>query len=235
MECITIGELIESLRCEIKDPDGEIWTDDLLKDFIQQAYTHISSLRPDDFSEAKEITLERGACLHEVCDCIQLINVLSIDGNDCNPPDEESTQDSLQFLNKYFADSDCEEDPEYCPESWSLVKCGDCSSFRVDQPTPSDRDVNAIVCCKIDFDFCAPDILDQFLPQRIFNKWYEGFRHLILSKIYATDRKCEDLLKLSKLHFEYWQDFRDWIFRVDFAASQSDWELYRQKTSGRED
>lgn len=238
MECLSVADVIESLRCEILDPDGDIWSDKLLADFTQQAYTHIVALRPDLFSAPREITLERGKCLQNVCDCTRLVNVIAIDGNDCNPPDQESSQDNLDFLNSLYDEPDCSEDGEvtpYAPDSWSLVDCADCSSFRLSEPTPDDRDVTAIICCTIDVDFCQDNPADIELPKIIFERVYEGFKHLILSKVYAVDRKCEDLMKLSELHFKYWQDFRDWWFRVDFAVRQSDWDLYRQKTTGRED
>lgn len=240
MACTTVGDVIETLRCEIKDPDAEIWSDKLLVDFIKQAYTHIASLRPELFSKPQEITLARGKCLQEVCaDCVELLEVISVDGQDCNPPDQESTQDNLNDLTSAFDGFNCPTEGEaeevYSPSSWSKVDCGGCQSFRLSEPTPTDRDVTAIVCCAFDLDLCEDSVMDTELPDIIFNKMYEGFKHLILSKLYATDRKAEDLMALSELHFKYWQDYRDWMFRTDFARSQPDWHLYRQKTTGRED
>lgn len=236
MECLTVGDVIESLRCEILDPDGDIWSDKLIVDFIQQAYSHISALRPDLFSGPRTITLQRGTCFQEVCDCDRIVGVVQIDGSDCQPPDQESSQDNLNFLGQLFEDPDCPgDDTTYAPESWSFVDCGSCASFRLSEPTPEDRDVTAVICCTLNIDFCQENIEDVELPSILFNRMYEGFKHLVLSKLYATDRKCENLMKLSELHFKYWQDFRDWMFRTDFAANQSDWYLYRQKTTGKED
>ena len=76
---------------------------------------------------------------------------------------------------------------------------------------------------------CRADAIE--LPKVLFNKYYEAFRHLILSKLYAVDRKADDLLKLAEYHAKQWERARDWHFRVDFARDQSDWYLYRQKTS----
>lgn len=236
MECLTVGDVIDSLRCEILDPDGDIWSDKLLLDFIQQAYTHIAALRPDLLSESRQITLERGKCLQEICDCDRLVGVIEIDGNDCVPPDQESAADNLNYLNQLFVKESCSGDNEtYAPESWSFADCGECPGFRLSEPTPTDRDVTAKICCTANIDFCQTDYTQIALPSIIFSRLYEGFKHLILSKLYATDRKCENLQQLSQMHFKYWQDFRDWMFRTDFAANQSDWYLYRQKTTNKED
>lgn len=232
MECRTVADVIESLRCEILDPDGDIWSDKLIADFIQQAYTHIASLRPDLFSESKEITLEGGTCLQTVCDCIELTNVLSIDGNECNPTEKESVDNNLSFLDSAFEDfAECDTEEQTFNPNWLPVDCGGCSAFRLTQEVPTDREVKAVICCAFTVDFCQEDYSQIVLPEIIFTKFYEGFKHLVLSKLYATDRKAEDLIQLSQLHFKYWQDFRDWLFRTDFARRQSDWDLYRQQTN----
>lgn len=245
MSTCTVSDIIDKLRCEILDPYGDIWSDKLLTDFIQQAYTHIAALRPDVFSETKEILLERGKCFQSICDeCTRIVEVLTIDGQDCFPPDKESSQDNLNSLNQYFSPFDCKTtgtnpdgtpviDP-FVPNSYTLIESSDCS-FRLSEPTPDDRDVYALVSCVIDVDFCPPSGIEIELPEKICNRFYEGFKHLILSKIYATDRKADNLMELSQIQFKYWQDFRDWLFRTDFANSQSDWHLYRQKTTGRDD
>lgn len=242
MKC-NVSSIIDLLRCEILDPDGDIWSDKLLSDFIQQAYTHIVALRPDAFAESTEIVLERGKCFHRICgDCVRVVEVLTIDGQDCFPPDKESSQDNLNSLNQYFTPFDCVEvDDEgnevegaFIPTSYTLIESSDCS-FRLSEPTPTDRDVIALVSCVVDVDFCPEDGSEIELPEKICNRFYEGFKHLVLSKIYATDRKAKNLMELSATHFKYWQDFRDWLFRTDFANSQSDWHLYRQKTTGSDD
>lgn len=232
MECQSVQDVIDSLRCEILDPDGDIWSDKLLIDYIQQAYTHIASLRPDIFSESKEVTLEGGTCLQQVCDCDELTKVLSIDGNECDPPEEESPDNNLLFLNTLFPGvEECKDGDEPYNPNWYPVDCGGCTAFRLTEPVPTDREVKAIICCVFSIDFCKEDASDIILPSVLFTKFYEGFKHLVLSKIYATDRKAEDLIELSQLHFKYWQDFRDWLFRTDFARRQSDWDLYRQQTN----
>ena len=238
MSDCTVSNVIDKLRCEILDPEGDIWSDKLLIDFIQQAYTHIAALRPDLFSEITEVTLERGVCLQQICDqCTRIVEVLSVDGQDCFPPDRESTQDNLNSLNRYFQPFDCDEPGEetpFTPTTYNIPESTDCA-FRLSEPTPTDRDVTALVSCVTDVDFCVAEGEEIELPEKICGRFYEGFKHLVLSKIYATDRKAPNLVQLSELHFKYWQDFRDWLFRTDFANNQSDWFLYRQKTTNRDD
>lgn len=232
MECKSVADVVDLLRCEILDPaPGCIWSDKLLADFIQQAYTHIAGLRPDIFSESKEVVLEGGKCLQKVCDCIELVSIISIDGNDCDPPEKESPDNNLGFLNGYFGGEDCPAEEDTYNPSWFPVECGGCTAFRLSEEAPTDREVKAIICCAPDIDFCKDNLAEIELPDALFGKFYEGFKHLVLSKIYATDRKAPDLMELSQLHFKYWQDFRDWMFRTDFARRQSDWDLYRQQTN----
>lgn len=243
MKC-TVADIIKGIRCEILDPEADIWSDELITDYIRQAYTHILSLRPDVFSETKEITLERGKCFQEICeDCETILDILGIDGQDCIIPDKESTQDNLDRLSRYFNDSDCkavdddgnEVETPFTPKAYKLIESHACG-FKLSEPTPEDRDVVAtVVCMPEPIDFCVEEGEDITLPDIICGRAYEGFKHLLLSKIYATDRKADNLIELSQLHFKYWQDFRDWWFRVDFSKHEADWYLYRQKTSDRSD
>ena len=235
MQC-AVPDIVETLRCELQDPEGDIWPDKLILDHMQQAYTHIASLRPDLFSEIKDITLARGQCLQSVCDnCSRVVEVIAIDGQDCHPPDQESSQDNLNFLNSYF-ESGCTDDPvdpPFTPESYTLLESSECT-FRLSEPTPEDRDVTAMVSCAVEVDFCLP-FEEIILPSVLCDRMYEGFRHLVLSKLYSVDMKSTTHIQLADQHFKMWQDFRDWTFRTDFASNQSDWYLYRQKTTDRSD
>jgi len=233
----TIGDLLELLRCEIKDPDGDIWDDKTLIDKINQAYSHLLMLRPDCFSQTMEITLERGKCLHSVCDCSELISVISIGGNDCCTLDEESSSDNVNFLSALYDECPSDDGESFKPTSYTKLDCGQCAGFRINQPTPTDRDITAIICCTTSLDICPKDenINDLELPNKLMGRLYEGFFHLILSKVYAVDRKCKDLLELSQWQFKMWQDFRDWWMRVDFAKRQANWDIYREKTTDRQD
>ena len=240
MSC-TIQKIIDDLRCEIVDPvddtgDGCIWKNAFLKDAIQQAVTHIMGLRCDLFpDDPKEVTLTAGECYQSFCDadCKELLEIISIDGNSCALPDEDSSDDNLNSLANCFPEYDCPTDAnsgedvidKFTPKTHK--RANSCSVI-FSEAVPDDREVKAQIICVKEIDWCADEIE---IPEIICGKLYEGFKHLVLSKIYATDRKSDNLMELSKLHFKMWQDFRDWLFRVDFAKRQSDWDLYRQETT----
>lgn len=239
MAC-TVQGIVDDLRCEIEDPvgdsgDGCIWKTSFLKDTIQQAATHIMGLRSDLFpDEPRTLTLTAGECYQSFCDkqCKELLEIISIDGNSCALPDPESSQDNLNQLSQCFPDDDCSAGANgstepYTPASYKITNA--CGVLFSEAPKTA---VEIVVVCAKEIDWCADEIE---LPEILCGKLYEGFKHLILSKIYATDRKAPNLLELSKHHYKLWQDFRDWLFRVDFAKRQQDWYLYRQITSDRSD
>lgn len=229
-------DFIAGLRCHISDPDAEIWKRCSFETYINSAYSELASVRPDAFSEEITVKFEGGKC-RQVIDCECVLGVISVNGHDCDTPEQldQRISGANSYLEKCFSSTcglsslnDMVKPPiaDYNPESYAI----DSKSARavvLSEAPPCD--VEAVVCCvpkwKLD---CDGEIPEALCGGGSLNP---GFIQLILHLAYAADHDSLTNIELSKLHFESYQAWLSNSLAMQFSKRQPDYSYGRRITA----
>lgn len=200
--------------------DWLIWPRSVLLKVVKEAIAAVYAVHPDIFAVPKEVTLDRGRCLHILCDeCMQVTSVMSVDGYDCNEMDEEDKEEeSLDFLACLYPDT-CKA-PGTCglpkgaydPGWWRKDEGNPCA-IRFKNPTPTDRDVKALVSC---VDPCVLDCTKP-LPHRVCTEAFTAIIDNALFRLYLRDHKDGTMPALAQAHWNSYIDTMTVKFKVDFS------------------
>lgn len=213
MASCDVGQLLDTMKCLLNDPDEEHWDKDELFKYMCLAIADIFNSDKDGFSELTEVTLKPG-CVQNFCElgCDNFSGFIRIKGagRECEVPDEASN--STQKLNKYFAGicaPKAKEDEDYTLESFETSEDDPCSIV-VNPPVPEGERVVAIIgCSKI------PEVdIDGTLPPRLCEK-INMILQLTLHYAYSKDNQVNVNFERANTHFRNYLALMDRELRAE--------------------
>lgn len=182
MSC-NLKEYIEGLKCQLKDPDAEHWTDGYLAWAICIAAKQVQSDRKDLFKEDKRIKLSIG-CYTSVCrqGCDEITGPFRIEGDECADVEEVTTDED--WTTQYFPPIKCFNSSDEFKVERVETDLEDPCTIKITPPVPDDGKAYWIIAkCQKDVE---EEIANGVLPSGICDNLH-AFTQLVLFYAYSKD------------------------------------------------